>query len=403
MATFRYVAKNQDARDVTGKIVAPDEAHVIDELRRRNLIVLDVREEGAGTVFQMSIGGDRPVKVDDVILFARQMATLIDAGIPIIQTLEALEEQAMNPSFRKIIASIKEDIHLGTSLSAAFAKHERVFDRLFVNMLRVGETGGVLAKVLDRLATYMEKSAKLKRKVGSALIYPAVIVGMALVITTVLILKVVPTFKGIYDSLNQDLPGLTQALMDFSDGFRMYFAVIVAGIMAVLGGGFLFARTSLGRRTIDGLLLRIPIFGDLISKVAISRFSRTLAVLVESGVPILESLDIVCRTIGNRVLEEVIENVIEEVKSGKSISEPLSRSRVFPSMVTRMVSVGENTGRLDWMLNKVAEFFDDQVDAAVSGLTSLIEPVIIGFLGIVIGFIVMALFLPIVNLTQAIQ
>ncbi|MBF0620042.1 MAG: type II secretion system F family protein [Candidatus Omnitrophica bacterium] len=403
MPTYRYTAKDQDARTITGKIAANDQAAVIDELRKRQLIIIGIDEEKTLSFFSSSAPKTKPIKTEDVILFARQMATMVDAGIPILQTMDALEEQTSNPSFKRVLNQIKEEIRFGSGLSAAFSKHPKVFDNLFVNMLKVGETGGVLTTVLDRVSSYMEKTAKLKRKVTGAMIYPSVIVSMAFLITLVLLIKVVPTFKNIYDSLGKELPPMTKSLLDFSDAVQKQFLLFVIGIGAAVAGAIAYKKTDAGAYRIDAIKLKLPVFGELICKVAVSRFCRTLAVLIQSGVPILESLDIVGKTIGNRVLEKVIDEVIQSVKEGESIAAPLARSSVFPAMVTKMVSIGEQSGQLDKMLVKVADFFDEQVDAAVDSLTSLIEPFIIGFLGIVIGYIVMALFLPIINMTQAMQ
>lgn len=403
MPTYQYTAKDQDARTITGKVVADDEAQVLDELRRRKLVVLDIQQQRVSSLTVSSGERARRIKIEDVILFTRQMATMIDAGIPILQTIEALQDQAGNPSFKKVLGAIKEDIRLGSGLSGSFAKHPKVFDSLFINMLRVGETGGVLTTVLERLASYMEKSARLKRKVTSAMIYPAVIVSMAFIVTTILIIKVVPTFKTIYASLGRELPPMTAMLLNFSDACQKDFGYFILVLGALIGAFIALRRTEKGAYQIDQWKLAAPVFGDLICKVSVGRFCRTLSVLVQSGVPILESLDIVRRTIGNLVLEGVVKEVIASVREGESIAEPLSRSRIFPSMVTRMIAVGEQSGQLDKMLNKVAEFYDEQVDAAVEGLTSMIEPLIIGFLGIVVGFIVMALFLPIINITQVLQ
>ncbi len=404
MPTFRYAAKDQDSRDVTGKIEASDINMVIEELRKRRLVIISVDEEKKSALFSVS-RGERggAIKSEDIILFARQMATMVDAGIPIMQTMEALQDQASSGSLKKVLGQVHDDIRLGVSLSAAFAKHPKVFDNLFVNMIKVGESGGVLTTVLERLSTYMEKTEKLKQKVGSALVYPIVIVSMAFIITTVLIIKVVPAFKEIYSSLGKDLPPMTQALLNFSDAMQHQFFLWVGVVFCVAMALVWYKKTDLGAYQIDAWKLKMPIFGPLICKVAVSRFCRTLSVLVQSGVPILDGLDIVRKTIGNRVLEKVVEGVIQSVQEGESIAAPLSRSPVFPVMVTKMVAIGEQAGQLDKMLVKVAEFFDEQVDAAVNGLTSMIEPVIIGFLGIVVGFIVIALFLPILNMTQALQ
>jgi type IV pilus assembly protein PilC len=404
MPTYSYVAKDQDAQTVTGKIEAGDPSMVHDELHRRQLVIISVEEEKKKSSFsQRPQGRARRITTDDLVLFSRQMATMVDAGIPIIQTMEALEEQAINPSFRKILATVLQDIRMGLSLSDAFGKHPKVFDNLFVSMVRVGEVGGVLTNVLDRLSSYMEKTARLKRKVKGALIYPAVIVSMAFIISVILLIKVVPTFAEIYTSFNQKLPPMTQSLLDFSAGFRKFFLLYVFSAVALVFAIFQYKRTPAGAYQVDLWLLKIPLFGDLMIKAGVSRFCRTLSALVQSGVPILDGLEIVRKTIGNRVLEKVVEEVTESVRGGEGIAATLSRSRIFPIMATRMISIGEKSGQLDKMLSKVAVFYDDQVDVTVDTMTSLIEPLIIAVLGIVIGYIVTALFLPIMNITQVLK
>ncbi len=401
MPTYKYVAKDHNAQTVMGSVTADNEKGVVSELRNRNLMVVsivEVRQKGIAFSFQR-----KKVKSDDLVIFSRQLATMVEAGIPILQCLEALEEQMTHPYFRMVIGSLREDIQLGSSLSAAFAKHPKVFDNLFVNMVKVGETGGVLSKILDRISGYLEKSAKLRRKVISALTYPAVVVCVAIGITTLLLVKMVPAFAEIYESFDTELPWMTQILIDMSDFLKKYllwiFGALVVGIFFLAR----WYRTSAGRLAIDRLMLRIPLFGELICKAVISRFSRTLAILLQTGVPILESLDIVGRTSGNREIELVIESVKNSVREGDSIATQLMKSPVFPPMVTRMISIGEKSGQLEKMLTKLAEFYEDQVDAAVASLTSIIEPVIIVVLGVVIGFIVIALFMPILSLTQMIK
>ncbi len=400
MATFKYVAKDQDARNVTGKMAANDQGVVMEELRKRKLTVISIEEDKKAAAVKKTSQRGRRVKAEDLVIFTRQLATMIDAGIPIIQAIDALQEQTINPGFKNVIVQIRDDIQFGTSLSGAFAKHTQVFDMLYINMIRVGETGGVLTAILERISTYLEKTAALVRKVKSALIYPSVIVGMALVITTVLIVKVVPTFASIYGSFGKELPFMTKMLIDFSSSFSRALPFYIAFIVICSFSLMRFHKTEKGGLMIDRALLKIPIFGSLITKVAISRFSRTLATLMQSGVPILESLEIVGKTCGNKLLEKVIVDVQSSVREGEGIAGPLSKSEVFPPMVTRMIAIGEKSGQMEKMLLKISEFYDDQVDAAVSGLTSLIEPLIIGFLGIVVGFIVIALFMPILNITQ---
>ncbi|MDP2653787.1 MAG: type II secretion system F family protein [Candidatus Omnitrophota bacterium] len=401
MATFKYVAKDASARNVNGKIAAEDQQTAIDQLRKKNLTVISVAPVKEAALSKMSFARKK-VKADDLVMFARQLATMVEAGIPILQALDALQEQTSHTYFKGVISAIRDDIQLGSSLSAGFAKHTSVFDQLFINMVKVGETGGVLSEILDRIAAYMEKSIKLQRKVKSAMIYPAVVVTMAIGITMLLLWKVVPTFAAIYSSFDQELPFMTKILIDVSNLVNNFIGYMIGGFFLA---GFLlgrYYRTEQGRLVMDRASLKMPIFGDLIRKVAISRFSRTLATLIQSGVPILEALDIVGRSCGNKVIEIVVDNVKNSVREGESIAGPLTKSGVFPPMVTRMISIGEKSGKLEKMLNKIAEFYDDQVDAIVSGLTSIIEPVIIGFLGIVVGFIVIALFLPIINITQII-
>lgn len=399
MSTYKYVAKDSTSRNVVGKIVAEQESAVVEELRRRNLTIISIQQLKEASARQFSFGRKR-IRQDDLVVFSRQLATMVDAGIPILQGLDALQEQMTHPYFHSVILAMRDDIQVGSSLSAAFAKHPNAFDSLFVNMIKVGETGGVLSTILDRIALYLEKTIRLKRKVKSALIYPAVVVSMAIIITTVLLVKVVPTFAAIYESFNAQLPAMTLLLINISNFLKHYILLFIGGLVF---SGFMLTRwyrTDRGRLVIDRSLLRLPIFGDLIRKVAISRFSRTLATLLQTGVPILESLDIVGKSSGNRVIEIVVDNVKNNVREGESIASPLMKSGVFPPMVTRMITIGEKSGQLEKMLTKIAEFYDDQVDAAVSGLTSIIEPVIIGFLGIVVGFIVISLFLPIISITK---
>ena len=399
MPTFRYVAKNKDSRTVGGKIAAESKTAVIEELRRRQLVIVSLDEVKEVSLKQAAFRS-RKVRADEIVIFTRQLATMVEAGIPIIQGLDALQEQVTHPLFKKVLLNVRDDIQHGTSLSAAFAKHPNVFDVLFINMVKVGETGGVLSAVLDRISLYLEKTLRLKRKVKSALIYPAVVVTMAIIITIVLLVKVVPTFAGIYASFNRDLPVMTQILINVSEGLKKYLLWLIGGVVAIGIAIKQWHRTEKGALVIDRAVLRMPIFGELMRKVAISRFSRTLATLIQSGVPILESLEIVGKTIGNRVLELIVEDVKNNVREGESLSGPLAKGGVFPPMVTRMIAIGEKSGQMEKMLLKIAEFYDDQVDAAVEGLTSIIEPLIIGFLGIVIGFIVIALFLPILTIVQ---
>ena len=405
MPTFKYNARDEQGKNVTGRMTAESESAIVAELRKRSLMILSVTEEKE-SAFKKTTSkskGGKKVKQEDLVIFTRQFATMVDAGIPILQSLEALSEQTANPTFKLALVDIRQDIQTGSSLSDAFDKHPKIFDQLYVNMIRVGESGGILTAILERVAIYLEKSERLRQKVQGAMIYPTVVISMAVLITIGLLVKVVPTFSEIYGSLGQKLPVMTQMLIDFSNLLQHDLIFLVVGGVLLVFLFNLYKKTPAGQIQIDTLLLKMPIFGDLICKVSVSRFCRTFATLSQSGVPILEALDIVGKTCGNRVIEILVDEIKVSVKEGNSIADPLAKSSIFPLMVTRMISIGEKSGQLEKMLSKVAEFYDEQVDTAVEGLTKLIEPLIIGFLGIVVGFIVVALFMPILNMTQAIK
>ena len=398
MPTFRYVAKDPGGKTVTGILDYSDKSILIDALRRRGLVIISITE----TAKKKAVAGSGKVKLDEVVIFSRQLATMVDSGIPLVQAMDILYDQIERPNFKKIVAAIRDDIEIGSSLSDAFLKHPATFSALYVNMVKAGESSGALDDILDRLASYLEKASSLQRKVKSSLVYPAVVIVMATLITLVMLLKVIPTFKGIFDMLGGALPLPTRILIGISDGLRSMF-LYVAGVFIMIV--FIFRRyvkTPRGKASFDKAVLKLPIFGPLLRKVAVAKFTRTLATLVKSGVPILVSLEIVGKTAGNAVIEKALEEVRASIKEGENIADPLAKSGVFPPMVVRMIRVGEQTGELEKMLGKIADFYDDQVDAAVSGMTSLIEPLIIAFLGIVIGGIVIAMFLPVFKLTEII-
>lgn len=401
MANFKYVAKEQNGNTVTGTLDTADRAGAIDSLRKKDLIIISIAEVQPKSKFGLP-SMKKKVKLDDLVVFSRQLATMVDAGIPLVGALDILGEQMDNKAFGSIILTIRNDVETGSSLSEAIGKHKKVFSPLFVNMVKAGESSGMLDEILDRLAEYLEKTSALQKKVTSALVYPAVVSGMALAITLLLLLKVIPIFKTIFDGFGAKLPTPTMVLITISDGLQKYFFFAVIAIIAI---GFFLARyinTEKGRIRFDSITLKLPIFGILFRKVAISKFTRTLSTLIKSGVPILAALEIVGKTSGNKVIEIAIENVRNNVREGENIAEPLTKSKIFPPMVTRMVSVGEQAGELEKMLSKIADFYDEQVDTAVSALTSLIEPLIIAFLGIVIGTIVICMFLPIFKITSVV-
>lgn len=403
MSTFKYITKDQDGKTITGALDVKDRAEAIDFLRRKDLIIISLEESAEKTKSGISFGRKKKIKLDDLVIFSRQLATMVDAGIPLVSALDILGEQMDNKSFGAIIIGLRNDVETGTSLSDALAKNKKTFSALFVNMVKAGESSGMLDDILDRLAEYLEKTNALQKKVKSALVYPAIVSGMAFTITFFLLWKVVPVFKTIFEGFGADLPKPTAVLIFISEFIQKYYIGIGIGLVVAIFALNRYINTEKGRMRVDGLLLKLPIFGILFKKVAISKFSRTLSTLIKSGVPILAALEIVGKTSGNKVVEVAIDNVRANVREGENIAEPLARSKIFPSMVTRMVSVGEQSGELEKMLSKIADFYDEQVDASVSALTSLIEPLIIAFLGIVVGTIVICMFLPIFKLTSVLS
>jgi len=405
--SFKYTAKSKEGKSVSGTLDAADRAAAISLLRKQELIIVSLDETvKSGSPFKLPfgmMGMKKKVKIDDLVIFSRQLATMVDAGIPLVSALDILGEQIENKTFSAVVREIRNEVETGSSFSESLARHKTVFSQLFVNMVKAGETSGMLDEILDRVATYLEKTSALQRKVKTALVYPAVVSGMALAITLLLLLKVIPVFKGIFEGFGAQLPRPTLILITISDALQKYF---IFGAGLAIGLGFLLfrlVRTEKGRLKFDTLLLRLPVFGILFIKVAVSKFTRTLSTLIKSGVPILAALDIVGKTSGNKLVEKTIDNVRANVREGESVAEPLARSKIFPPMVTRMVSVGEQTGELEKMLSKIADFYDEQVDAAVGSLTSMMEPFIIAFLGIVIGSIVICMFLPIFKITSIVS
>lgn len=386
---------------MAGTLEAKDRAEVIDILRKKDLIIISINESSS---FRLALpsGGGKKIKLDDLVVFSRQLATMVDAGIPLVGALDILAEQMDNKSFGAIITMIHKDVETGSSLSDAMAKHRKVFSTLFVNMVKAGESSGMLDDILDRLSEYLEKTSALQKKLSSALVYPAIVSGMAVIITLVLLLKVIPIFKNIFEGFGAKLPAPTQFLISVSEALQKRFPVIIIAAIFIGIAVARYIKTDKGRLQFDSLLLKLPVFGILFKKVAVSKFTRTLSTLIKSGVPILAALEIVGKTSGNTVIEKAIDSVRTNVREGEGVADPLAKTKIFPPMVTRMVSVGEQTGELEKMLTKIADFYDEQVDAAVGALTSMIEPLIIAFLGIVIGSIVICMFLPIFKITSVV-
>ena len=415
MATYKYLAKNNTGQTIQGTVSAKDQAEALSELRRKNLVVLQV-QQSAGTAkpgaarkkgnflgLSLTRSGMRAgagVKKEELVLFARQLATMISAGIPLLESLEILSEQADTVGFKKCLEDVVYEIRSGKDLSQCLEKYPRVFSNIFVSMIRAGEASGQLDEILGRLADYMEATQKLKRDIRAAMTYPVISLFLVLGITSFLMVGIVPKFQEVFTSLEIDMPKLTEYVLNVSlwskDNWYLWVGVAI-------GGFFLFGaykRTPVGAKQADWMKLNVPVFGPLFRKVALSRFARTFATLIKSGVPILGSLEIVSATAGNRVISDVVDLARENVRQGDALSEPLAQSRVFPPMVTRMIGIGEKSGSLETLLEKIAVFYDDQVSAEVKSLTSMIEPILIGVMGFLVGGIVLAVFLPIFELQK---
>lgn len=405
MPKFLYTARDREANLINGVIEGHDEAFVVKELKKRGFTPVEIsleKEQAKAAAAVVSSGMKGKVNSMDLVVFSRQLATLIDAGISLVMSLNILYDQVENPFLKKIISNIKNDIEAGNSLSASFFKYQNVFPTLFSNMIRAGESSGSLNEILDRVADYLERIENLKRKIFSSLMYPVVIVGMAILINAFLILKVVPTFKGIFESLGGQLPGPTQFLINISNFSLRFFPFIVIFLVIATVGFFRYINTEGGRYKFDDLKLKLPLFGPLINKVSISKLTRTLSTLIRSGVSILEAFEISGKVVGNKVIEQACDQVRLRLRAGENIAEPMEETGKFPPFVVKMIAVGEQTGELEKMLGKISDYYDSQVNDSLSGITSIIEPLIIAFLGVTIGFVVLAMFLPIFKLSQMI-
>jgi type IV pilus assembly protein PilC len=402
MPAFKYTARNTEGRTETGTMSGRHQGDVINDLRKRGLVVLDIREmagkskKGKGSLFKV-----RPsAKSDQLVIFTRQLSTMISAGVPLLESLEVLQEQADTPGFKLVLDNVIESVRSGTDLSTALERYPRIFPNIYVAMVRAGEVSGQLDDILVRLAEYQESTQRLKREIKAAMTYPVVSLVLVIGITMFLMVGIVPKFKEIFDSLDIDLPGITKTVLMISNLLKNNtIAVGIAGAAAVFLT-VLYRRTKQGQRVWDWLMLHLPVFGPLFQKVALSRFSRTFATLIKSGVPILGALEIVGETSGNSVIQDVVENAKENVRQGHTLAEPLMQSKIFPPMVTRMIQIGEKSGSLEQLLEKIADFYDEQVSAAVKTLTSLIEPLMIGMMGFMVGGIVLSVFMPIFELQK---
>ncbi|MFH1540711.1 MAG: type II secretion system F family protein [Elusimicrobiota bacterium] len=400
MPLFKYKTRIPTGATISGIIEAADQTIASNRLRSQKAIVLEislVQKSPLDILKKLNPLGSR-VKSKDIVIFSRQLSSLISAGIPIVHGLAILVEQMENPAFRKIVNNVSDNIKAGMSISDSMSKEPDAFSELYVAMVRAGEIGGILDVILERLSVYLEGVEELKGKVKSALMYPAIVATIAMAITIFLLVVVIPTFQDIFTSFGADLPLPTKVLIAISDFLKHYAIFLILSAIGVVIGVLKFYKTEAGRVLVDKYSLKIPIFGDMLKKVAVAKFTKTLGTLIKSGVPILQALDTVAQTAGNKVVEKAVLQAKESIREGEKIATPLRRSGVFSVMVIQMISVGEETGNLDAMLTKIADFYDREVDIAVKGLTSMIEPIVIVVMGIVIGAIVLAMFMPMFSL-----
>jgi type IV pilus assembly protein PilC len=413
VATFQYAAKDSSGKTVQGTIQAENRTEAVTQLRGQDLIVLRMEEGGKGFLRKekpkasgsvtpsrlFSFGAARPrASKAELTIFTRQLSTMISAGISLLESLEVLAAQAETPGMKATCEKLASELRGGADLSAAMQTCPKVFSPLYVSMVTAGEASGQMDIILERLAEYVEASEELKREIRSAMTYPVISLVLVLSITMFLMIGVVPGFKEVFDGLGAELPGLTLTVLAISDWLRTRWYVAMAGVIFGAVAFVMAKRTDKGKLVFDHMLLKVPVFGTLSRKVALARFSRTFATLVRSGVPIMGTLEIVADTAGNRVVADAVRNSRESVRSGNMLSEPLSKAKVFPPMVVRMIAIGEKSGALEALLEKIAEFYDSQVKATIKSLTSLIEPLLICFMGGIVGVVILSVFLPILNL-----
>jgi type IV pilus assembly protein PilC len=401
MPLFEYTARNTSNGQIQkGQLDVASKDEVSAYLRKNRLLLVNVRE--APKQIKLSLGSGR-VKTRDVVIFTRQFATMINAGLPLVQSLNILAQQTENKTLREITKAVVYDVESGNTLADAFSKHPKAFSALYVNMVAAGEAGGILDTILLRLSTFLEKNDALVRKVKGAMVYPGVIITVALGAIAILLIFVIPTFQNMFASANLELPLPTRVVIAMSNYLISYWWVLLAGIGAMIFAFRQYYGTPGGRKQIDGLILKAPVLGDVVRKSAVSRFTRTLGTLVSSGVSILEGLEITAKTAGNAVIHDAVMESRQSIAGGETIAAPLEKSQVFPPMVISMIAVGEQTGGLDEMLSKIADFYDEEVDVAVSALLSLMEPAMIVVLGVIVGGMVIAMYLPIFDMMNAVQ
>jgi type IV pilus assembly protein PilC len=399
--TYMWKGKSPSGEILSGEYAADTKEDLIGYLRKRKIIITSVRERSKE--FSITMPWEKRVSVKDLGVFTRQFATMINAGLPMVQCLDILSSQIEKPYFRQTVATVMSDVEGGSTLGEALAKHPNIFSRLFVNMIEAGEAGGILDLILNRLAVYLEKADQLQRKIKSAMTYPSVVCFVALGATLFMLMFIIPTFAKMFSDFGGELPTPTKIVMGLSNFLRLYWYFLLGGAVAAIIAFNRFYKTDVGRTKMDGLMLKIPVLGMVIRKGAVARFTRTLGTLISSGVPILNGLEITARTSGNKIIEIAVMETKESISQGNTISDPLKKCGVFPPMVTQMIGVGEQTGALDEMLEKIANFYDDEVDTAVDSLTSIIEPAMIVVMGGIVGSMLIAMYLPMFKLISVVS
>lgn len=402
MPKFAWEGKTRTGAVQKGVTDAQDAASVETQLKRAGLLNITVKEQGGGMQFKLPKFGGGSIDTKDLVIFTRQFATMIDSGLPLVQCLDILSSQQEKPVFKQILLKVKESVESGSTFADALAKHPKAFDELYVNLVAAGEVGGILDTILNRLAAYIEKAMKLKKQIKGAMVYPVTIMSIAVIVVGVILIFVIPTFAKMFADFGGELPTPTKFVIALSNFLLKYIIVIIAAIFGVIWGTKKFYATPAGRKKIDAFALRAPVAGPLIRKVAVAKFTRTLGTMISSGVPIMDGLEIVAKTAGNKIIEEAIFGVRQAISEGKTMAEPLQACGIFPPMVVQMISVGEATGAMDAMLNKIADFYDDEVDDAVSAMTAMMEPMLMVFLGTTVGGLVVAMYLPIFKLAGAV-
>jgi type IV pilus assembly protein PilC len=400
MPTFAYSGRTRTGQTVSGERMADTMDAAVSALRREQILVtwIDASKGAAAATAKKKVATGKSVPSKNLAIFTRQFSVMIDAGLPLVQCLDILGKQEPHKGFSATILKVREDVESGAALADAMKRHPKTFDALYANMIAAGEAGGILDTILKRLAVYIEKSVKLKGEVKSAMIYPVAVIVIATIVVAAILWKVIPTFAQLFAGLGAQLPLPTRIVISASNGLVAYGWIVIVALGLVGYAVKSYYGTDNGRRTIDRILLKTPILGNILRKVAVARFCRTLSTLLASGVPILDGLDITARTAGNAIIEDAIQVTRSSIERGETISSPLRETNVFPSMVVQMINVGETTGALDAMLSKIADFYEDEVDTAVAGLLTLMEPVMIAFLGVIVGGIVVAMYLPIFDL-----